>query len=145
MPNRSVYPGIIAVIFDENRTRILLHQLPDGDIWSLPGGRPEFGETWSQTAVREVQEETGFEIVITGLIGVYSDPRYFIFTYPDGNVVQAFAIGVECKIIAGKKFDTSDESLAVDWFPLNNLPKTLKERHRIIIEDALNKGVLYIR
>ena len=53
--------------------RVLLVRWTEGPIpeWSLPGGGMEFGETAEACAIREVLEETGFEIEIDRLLGVH--------------------------------------------------------------------------
>lgn len=50
----------------------------DNDLWTVPGGGHEIGETIEQTAISEVREETGLEVTITGLVGVYTDPHHVI-------------------------------------------------------------------
>src|ERR1700730_7466960 len=59
---QTISPGIIGVVFDDRREKVLLHQLRDNGVWSLPGGRPDFGESFVQTTEREVHEETGLVV-----------------------------------------------------------------------------------
>jgi len=89
-------PGTAAVILDETRTSVLLHLRDDQPMWSLPGGPPDFGESFAEATIREVKEETGLDVQIVRLIGVYSNPDYWIFEYPDGNRAHAFAAAFEC-------------------------------------------------
>ena len=65
----------------------------------------------SQAAVREVREETGIEVEVTGLIGVYSNPRHVI-AYTDGQVRQEFSICFRARPVGGEP-RTSNESSEV--------------------------------
>ncbi len=47
---------------------------PFKDFWAIPGGHVDYMETVEHAAMREALEETGLEIKLTGLVGVYSDP-----------------------------------------------------------------------
>jgi 8-oxo-dGTP pyrophosphatase MutT (NUDIX family) len=62
----------------------------DGN-WELPGGRVDIGESAVETVVREVMEESGVAIKVTGVLGVYSDPGH-VLAYPAGEVRQPFAV-----------------------------------------------------
>jgi ADP-ribose pyrophosphatase YjhB (NUDIX family) len=59
---------------------ILLQRRSDNDLWALPGGTMDLGERIAETVVREVREETGLEVEVTGIVGVYSDPGHVIAT-----------------------------------------------------------------
>jgi ADP-ribose pyrophosphatase YjhB (NUDIX family) len=61
----------VAVIEDG---RVLLTQREDFEVWCLPGGQVESGESLAQAAVREVREETGLHIELLRLVGIYSRP-----------------------------------------------------------------------
>jgi ADP-ribose pyrophosphatase YjhB (NUDIX family) len=56
--------------------QILLTRREDFEVWCLPGGSVEDGETFAQAAVREVYEEIGLEVRITRLVGLYSRPHW---------------------------------------------------------------------
>ena len=71
-PN-SVVPSASAVVTDE-LGRILLIKRRDNELWALPGGGHDVGETIEQTAVREVKEETGLDVEVTAITGIYTDP-----------------------------------------------------------------------
>jgi len=71
------YPKVAVDVVLENKGKVLLVQRalePFAGKWALPGGFVEEGETVEQAAVREVKEETGLDIELEGLLGVYSDP-----------------------------------------------------------------------
>src|ERR1700694_2531117 len=87
-PANSVVPSTTAVVTDEH-DRIVLIRRRDNDLWALPGGAMELGESIVDTAVREVKEETGLDVEVTGLIGVYSNPHH-VMAYTDGEVRQQF-------------------------------------------------------
>jgi ADP-ribose pyrophosphatase YjhB (NUDIX family) len=135
----GVRPSASAVIFDRRR-RILLQQRSDGGQWGLPGGSVEIGESVSDAVVREVREETGLEVKPRRLVGVYSDPRFQIWRYPDGNVWHYVSVCFEC-VVRGGALTTCDETLALEWFALDALPAGLLPNHRIRIRDARARRV----
>src|SRR6516164_11384645 len=71
-PN-SIRPAAAVALFD-SRGNILLLRRKDNDKWTMPGGTLDFGESLTDCAIREVREETGLQIRITGLIG-RTDPN----------------------------------------------------------------------
>lgn len=75
----SIAVAVSAFIQDEDG-RILMIRRTDNDLYALPGGQLELGETVAQAAVREVREETGIECEITEVIGIFFQPgpRYRI-------------------------------------------------------------------
>ena len=128
-------PGAAAVIFDD-RGRILLQRRDDNGRWGLPGGAVEVGETVAQACIREVKEETGYDVEIVRLIGVYSDPRWTTIRYADGNVFQFITNLFECRIIGGKAALCA-ETTALDWFDPRRLPQPVMENHVQRVVDAL--------
>ena len=96
----SLIPGASAVVVNEAGA-ILLHRRDDNDLWSIPGGSMEVGESIRETIVREVKEETGLDIEPESIVGVYSNPRHVV-EYGDGEVRQQFSICFACKVFGGR-------------------------------------------
>ena len=80
--------------------------------WGLPGGGVEPGESWSEAAVRECREETGWLIRVTGLFGAYSDPRSQVHVYPDGRAFHFFGVVFTAEV-AQEVGSPDDEVMAV--------------------------------
>ena len=89
-PAHDVLPAAFAAVRNVVGEVLLVRRIDDGN-WELPGGRIEVGETASTTVVREVAEESGITIELTGLAGVYSDPTH-VLVDPDGTVHQQLAL-----------------------------------------------------
>ncbi len=140
----QIRPGVAAVI-SNGAGKILLQQRSDNGLWGLPGGSVEIGESVRDAIVREVREETGLTVEVLRLIGVYSDPRFQIVRYPDGNVVHYISTLFACRILAGT-LQTCDETLDLRFFDPDHLPENLLPMHRIRIQDALaNRPTAFIR
>ncbi len=92
----SLAVGSSAIVTDD-RHRILLQRRTDSGNWALPGGAMDIGETFAESAIREVKEETGFDVRIDRIAGIYSDPGH-VFAYDDGEVRQEFSICLACSI-----------------------------------------------
>ena len=124
--------GVYALIFDDER--VLLAHRRDIDWWNLPGGGMEIGETVEEAMCREVLEETGLEVQVERLVGVYSKPQ-------KQEVVLAF----RCRVIGGELQATA-ESRACRYFLPDSLPRNTLPKHRERIEDALlNQEVAVLR
>ncbi len=108
----SVVPSVVAVV-EDNDGRILMIHKTDNDLWALPGGGHDIGEYIRDTVVREVREETGYDIEVTNIIGTYTNPHH-VMAYDDGEVRQQFSIAFSAKLIGGEA-RTSDESKEVAW------------------------------
>ena len=76
-------PGASAIIFDDARQRVLLTRRSDNGRWCLPGGGMDPGESVEETCIREVSEETGLDVQVTRLVGVYTSPDIKV-EYADG-------------------------------------------------------------
>jgi ADP-ribose pyrophosphatase YjhB (NUDIX family) len=132
----SLVVGSSAVVADD-RERILLQRRSDSGNWALPGGAMDIGETLAQSAIREVREETGFDVRIERIIGIYSNPGH-VFAYDDGEVRQEFSVCLACTIVGGT-LQVSSESTAVDFFPVADLPDLqMHESIRLRIRDYLD-------
>lgn len=116
--------GVFATIQDE-QGRVLLAQRRDSDHWGQPGGGLEASEAPWQGVAREVREETGLEVTVERLAGIYSWP------YLD-EIIFSFV----CRATGGT-LATSDETRAVRYFSLDALPATLFREHAERIHDAL--------
>jgi ADP-ribose pyrophosphatase YjhB (NUDIX family) len=116
-PN-SIVPAVTAVV-EDNQGRVLLIHRVDNDRWALPGGQVEVGERVAETVVREVKEETGIEVEVLGLTGIYSDPKHVI-AYDDGEVRQQFALSFRARPVGGR-LRSSDESSEVRWLAQGDL------------------------
>jgi 8-oxo-dGTP pyrophosphatase MutT (NUDIX family) len=76
--------------------RVMLHlrgvrRRADSGNWSLPGGTMNLGETLGGAVVRETREETGLDVELTGVLGIYTNPGHVI-AYRDGEVRQEFVV-----------------------------------------------------
>lgn len=112
-PANSLVPAASGVVQTE-AGGILLIRRSDNRLWSIPGGTMELGETIRQTAVREIKEETGLDVEVNRLIGIYSNPRHVI-EFSDGEVRQQFSVCFACRVVGGE-LATSAESLEVGFF-----------------------------
>ncbi|MEU6388433.1 NUDIX domain-containing protein [Streptomyces sp. NPDC046939] len=128
-------PGVTAVVLDDQQ-RVLLHRRSDTGLWGLPGGIAEPGEQPASVAAREVEEETGVECVPERVLLVQAlEP----VTYDNGDQCQYMDITFLCRATTTDCRVNDDESLEVDWFALDALPRLATfELHRIKLatEDA---------
>jgi ADP-ribose pyrophosphatase YjhB (NUDIX family) len=130
--------SVSAVVWrDAERHELLLMQRSDNGHWGLPGGYVEPGESISAAAAREVLEETGVQIAVGRLVGVYSDPRIQVIEYAGGRRVHAVNLCFEAEPIGAGVATTPDEVLATGYFATDALPDPLVPIHRIRIEDAV--------
>lgn len=116
---------------------LLLMRRSDNALWGLPGGYVERGESVEAAAMREVYEETGVEVALGRLIGVYSDPKRQVIAYADGNRVQAVNLCFEARPVGQGRPTTPEETLETGWFEPSALPAPRVPIHEIRIRDAL--------
>ncbi|MFE7872915.1 NUDIX hydrolase [Micromonospora humida] len=118
----SIVPAVTVFVLDE-QDRVLLIRRTDNGLWAIPGGAQDFGEYIAETAVRETKEESGIDVEVTGIVGIYTDPKH-VMAYSDGEVRQQFSICFRARHLGGEP-TASSESSAVRWVnraELSSLP-----------------------
>lgn len=116
---------------------LLLMRRSDNGYWGLPGGYVEAGESVSQAAAREVLEETGVQIRLGRLVGVYSEPDRQVIEYPDGRRIQAVNLCFEAFPEGEPGAPTTPhETLATGYFPHDGLPDPFVPIHTVRVRDA---------
>jgi 8-oxo-dGTP pyrophosphatase MutT (NUDIX family) len=121
-------PGVTAVVFDE-AGRLLLGERADNGRWALIAGVMDPGEQPAEAIVREVYEETAVHVIPERVTSVLTQPPT---TYPNGDQCEYVDITFRCRVAGGEARVNDDESLAVGWFALDELPPVSDlVRHRI--------------
>ena len=133
--NGTIRVGCSAIIFDEDREKILLTRREDNNQWCLPSGGMDPGESACETCIREVEEETGLWVVIKRLIGVYTTPDELV-VYRDGNKIQLVALCFEAEIVGGE-LRLSSETTEYGYFSYQEIQELdLLSNHMQRIKDA---------
>ena len=121
----------VDTIIIEDSKIVLIKRLNDPykNHWALPGGFVEYGETVENAAVREAKEETGLDIKLEKLVGVYSDPN----RDPRGHTVTVVFVA---SIIGGQLKSDSDakDAIFIEQADLENI--SLAFDHNEILHDA---------
>ena len=135
----SLVPSTTAAVRDDAGRLLLIHKV-DNDLWALPGGAMETGESIVDAAVREVSEETGLTVELTGLVGIYTDPGH-VMAYDDGEVRQEFSVCFHARVVDGEAREDGSETKAVRWVePGDVVTLNVHPSMRRRIEDALTAG-----
>ena len=135
----SLVPSVNVVVVNGDGD-VLMIQRSDNGNWAVPGGAIDLGESMTQAAVRETLEETGVECRVTGIAGIYTDPKHVILYTSDGEVRQEFSILLTAVPVGGE-LATSSESSEVRWVPRDELAGYQLDRSmRMRIEHYLAGG-----
>lgn len=113
-------PGSNVLVTDD-RGRLLLLRHGHTRKWTLPGGSLEPGETFAQTAARELFEETGLAAARLEPLELYAGPEYRL-TYPNGDVIDSVSMLYCGHGITGTLTPQDGEVLETGWFGLDELP-----------------------
>lgn len=111
-----------AIILNGANEILLCHRT-DYDLWNMPGGKVESSESPWDAVIREVREETGFDVEVVKLAGVYSKPQ-------NDEVVFSFL----CKIVGGE-FKYNEEADQIKYFSLDDIPENTSPRQVERIKD----------
>lgn len=122
---RDIYPtpniSVRTIIFNENKTKVLMVKEAKDQTYSLPGGWADLYESASESAIKECKQEAGADIEIIRLVGLI-DRRPF---KSEASVPEYVAI-FEAKLI-GELGEHEYETDSVDWFDINELPICCKK------------------
>jgi 8-oxo-dGTP pyrophosphatase MutT (NUDIX family) len=124
-------PGVAAVIHDAEG-RVLVQERTEGG-FSLPAGAIEPGETPAQAVVREVLEETGFQVQPTRVLGVFGGEKYRT-TYPNGDQAEYTVILFACAVVSEGAGGSDGETKSIGFHSPSNMPQLLTEypRHLLV-------------
>lgn len=118
-------------IFDQDG-KVLLQRRGDSLKWGFPGGAIELGETPEMAAIREVREETGLDVRVTDLIGIYTDGD---MEYPNGDKAHSICIVYDLKKTGGQLKCDNHESVDLKYFDLDEMPELFCRQHEEIKND----------
>lgn len=123
-------PGLAVIVAVIDDGKVLLTKREDFEVWCLPGGGVEDGESLAEAGIREAKEETGLDVELTRLVGVYSRMG--------GGMHDVHAVLYAAKPIGGELKTQPNETIDVTYFPFDQLPEEMLFGHRTRITDAIN-------
>jgi ADP-ribose pyrophosphatase YjhB (NUDIX family) len=141
----SLVPSVNVIVTNEAGD-ILMIRRSDNDNWAVPGGAIDLGESVTQAAIRETKEETGINCEITGLVGIYSDPKHVIHYTSNDEVRQEFSIVLTARPTGGHP-TPSDESREVHWVQVSaidglRMDRSMRQRITHYLEEPSHPIVI---
>jgi len=130
-------PILMANIAIIENSKILLIKREDFPVWAFPGGHVEDGESLAQAAVREAVEETGIQVRIINLVGIYSLPHWRKSGYHE-VLFRAIPVGGSLRL-------QKEEAIDARYFSDEELPDAIVWWHRRGIKEAMSNRVGVVR
>src|SRR5215471_8027913 len=134
----SVVPSANVIVLNDQGEILMIRRTDNGN-WAVPGGGLDPGESITETAVRETREETGIDCEITGLVGIYTNPRHVILYTSNGEVRQEFSIVFTARPVGGQLRPSRESSMPQWVSPANILELQMHPSMRQRIEHYLDK------
>jgi ADP-ribose pyrophosphatase YjhB (NUDIX family) len=129
-------PSVNVVVVNDLGELLMIRRSDNGN-WAFPGGAIDLGESVAQAGIRETLEESGIECEITGLVGIYSDPKHIILYTSNGEARQEFSIVLTARSVRGEPTPSS-ESTEVRWIPVSSVGDLTMDRSmRLRVNDYL--------
>ena len=119
--------AVIVAVIDDGK--VLLTKREDFEVWCLPGGGVEEGESLAAAGIREAKEESGLDVELTRLVGVYSRLG--------GGLPDVHAVLYTAKPVGGELRMQAGETVDVAFFPFDDLPREMLFGHPKRIHDAI--------
>jgi ADP-ribose pyrophosphatase YjhB (NUDIX family) len=113
-------PSVAAIVRDESQRVLLMRRADDGS-WGLPAGAIEPGESPSGAVVREVREETGLDVRVMSVAGVFGGSG-FRHRYPNGDLAEFAVVVLDCEPTGGTLAPADGEALELRWFAPAEVP-----------------------
>jgi 8-oxo-dGTP diphosphatase len=110
--DKNHFVSVAGLVTNENNEVLLVKSPKRG--WEFPGGMVEPGESLQEALIREIFEESGIHVTITGFIGVYKNINRDIVNL---DFCCKYEFGIPT---------TSEESLEVGWFPMNEVVQIME-------------------
>lgn len=130
-----------ACVVNEQGQVLLQKRSATEEMWGFPGGVMEFGESAEETAVREVREETGLDIQINHLLGIYT--KYFA-TYANGDQAQIISFNFHATATGGELKIDNKETFDLKFFTPQQAPPLFNQHHQDIMDNFIaNKRAVY--
>lgn len=130
--------GATTLVFNDKK-ELLLNLRTDTNTWGIPGGSMELYETIEETAIRELKEETGIRADELELVTVLSGKEFY-FEYPNGDKLCTVIVLFKVLNYNGTMKVSDNESKALKFFPLTNLP-VMESRAERIIQKILDQTI----
>ncbi len=130
-------PGVAAIIRSENG-KILFVKSSDSDIWGLPAGAIDLGETPVEAVIREVFEETNLRVLPVKIVGVFGGEK-FRYVYANGDAVEYFIVVFECEITGGNLLNQDGEVSEFKYFAIEEIPDLAIPYAKIIFSHENDK------
>jgi 8-oxo-dGTP pyrophosphatase MutT (NUDIX family) len=130
----SLVPSVNVVVTNDAGDFLMIKR-SDNDNWAIPGGAIDLGESMVDAAIRETREETGIDCEVTGIVGIYTDPRHIVLYTSNGEARQEFSIVLTARPVGGEPTPSS-ESTEVRWIPRDDVAGYQMDRSmRLRIDD----------
>ncbi|WP_028574425.1 NUDIX domain-containing protein [Desulfonatronovibrio hydrogenovorans] len=129
---KNPVPTVDIVIYSPPARLVLIERknFPHG--WALPGGFVDYGESAELAAIREAKEETGLDVVLTGILGVYSDPSRDPRSHTISTVFTAYALNLD-------QLQGGDDASRAALFHWDRLPETAFDHDQILLDFKLSQ------